>query len=265
MKRWMAVVVFAVAAVLLLSFAKDIIIKFSVEQGVKIVSGLSLRIKSFRVGLLRHMVAAGGLRLLNPKGYSDRIMADIPQIYVNYDPLTMFKGKVHLNELRINLREFMVIKKRDGELNISALNVVKAEKEGKKPAEKARGKAPQVQIDNLELKVGRAIYKDYSRGPQPLVKEYNINLNERYQNIADPYALVSLIVVKALRGTAIPDLANFDIAGLEGTITKTLGTARKIVSDTLLKETTKTAQEAVTQAADAVQNAAEDLTRSLFK
>lgn len=264
MRRWMAVLIFAVAAILLLSVTKDIIIKFSVEQGVKAVTGLSLRIKSFRVGLVRHLVAANNLRLLNPKGYKDRIMIDMPQIYVNYDPWTMFKGRVHLNELRINLREFTVIKSPDGELNLDALNVVKAKKEGQKPAEKVRGKPLKVQIDNLELKIGRAIYKDYSKGPQPLIKEYNINLNEKYKDITDPYSLVSLIVVKALRGTAIADLTNFDIMGLQETITGILGTAQKIVAGTI-KQTTQTAQQVVTQATDALQKVTEDLTRGIFK
>ncbi len=264
MKRWMIVLIFAVAAILLLSVTKDIIIKFSVEQGVKVVTGLSLRIKSFRVGLVRHIVAANNLRLLNPKGYKDRIMIDMPQIYVNYDPLSMFQGRVHLKELRINLREFVVIKNRDGELNLDALNVVKAKKEGKKPEEKARGRAPQVQIDSLDLKIGRAVYKDYSKGPQPFIKEYNINLNERYKNITDPYSIVSLIVVKALRSTAIPSLVNFDIMGLQGTITGTLGTAQRIVEGTI-EQTTQKAQEAVTQAADTLKKTTEGLSGALFK
>lgn len=216
------------------------------------------------MGLVRHLVKANNLRLLNPKGYKDRIMIDLPRIYVNYDPLTMFKGRVHLNELRIDLREFAVIKNADGELNVDALNIVKAKKEGKRPAERAGGKAPKVQIDNLELKIGRAVYKDYSRGPQPFIKEYNINLNEKYKDVTDPYSLVSLIVVKALRGTAIPDLINFDIMGLQEGITGILGTAQKIVGGTVTQATQTTLQ-AVTQAADTIEKAAEDLTGGLLK
>lgn len=264
MKRWMAVLIFAVAAVLLLSVTKDIIIRFSAEQAVKVVTGCSLRIKSFRVGLVRHIVAANNLRLLNPKGYKDRVMINMPLVYVDYDPLTMFKGRVHLNQLRINLEEFVVIKNPDGELNIDALNVIKAKKEGRRPEEKARGRAPKVQIDNLELKIGRAVYKDYSRGTQPFVREYNINLDERYTNVSDPYSLLSLIVVKALRDTAIPELINFDIMGLQKSVTGILGTARKIVGGAVTG-VAQTGWGVVTQAAEGLEKAAEDLTGGLFK
>ncbi|MFH1790840.1 MAG: hypothetical protein ABH885_02515, partial [Candidatus Omnitrophota bacterium] len=54
-------------------------------------------------------------------------------------------------------------------------------------------------IDRLRLKIGKVSYKDYSaRQGTPRVMEYNINLDEEYTNITNPYTLVSLIVVKAL-------------------------------------------------------------------
>jgi hypothetical protein len=74
----------------------------------------------------------------------------------------------------------------------------------------------------IELKIGKVVYKDYSRGTEPFVQEFNVNLNERYSNITDPYKLVSLIVVKALWNTTIASLANFNLDGLKGTISDTL-------------------------------------------
>ena len=108
------------------------------------------------------------------------------------------------------------MKNEKGALNLNSLKVVKAEKEGVKAEEKG-GKAPNVQIDNLRLKIGKAVYKDYSHG-NPSVKEFNVNIDERYTNITNLYAVVSIIVVKTLSNTAIANLTSFDLNGLKGPV-----------------------------------------------
>jgi len=175
------------------------------------------------------LVSIEDLRLLNPPGYKDRVMLDMPEIYVDYNLPALIAGKVHLNKLRLNMSEFVVVKNEKGEINLNALNVVKEQKGEKKvtPAEKA--KMPDMQIDVLELKVGKVVYKDYSMGGLPRVQEFNINIDERYLNVDDPDKLVSLIVVKAISNTSIARLTGFDLKGLENTIGDTLGTAQLIV------------------------------------
>ena len=173
-----------------------------------------------------------GLNLFNPKGFPDKLMVDMPEIYVNYDLGAFLKGKVHLEEVRLDLREFVVVKNKDGQLNLDSLKVVQAEKEGKVPAEKKQKAAmPEFKIDVLKLKIGKVVYKDYSQGPQPMVKEYNININEQYTNITDPYSLASLIMVRALMNTAISNLANFDLGPLQANVSETLDQATKMATE----------------------------------
>ena len=117
----------------------------------------------------------------------------------------------------------------------------------KAPAEKQKGKAPGIQIDTLELKIGKVVYKDYSGGGEPSVKEFNIGIDEKFQNIDDPNKVVSLIVVKALMNTTVAKLTNFDLQGLQGQIGDTLASAQKVIGkagETLTK-TTQQAQETV--------------------
>ncbi|MFH1594030.1 MAG: hypothetical protein ABID09_04980 [Candidatus Omnitrophota bacterium] len=251
MKKIFMVLVSVLVVLLILSFAKDAIIKVSAEKGVELVTGLPLKIQSFKLGIINQLVGIKNLKLYNPKGYKDRIMLDMPEIYVDYDLPAIFKGKVHLQEMRINMKEFVVVKNEKGELNLDSLKVVQAQKEKKRPEAKEKGKVPEIQIDALELKVGKVIYKDYSRGVVPSVKEFHVNLKERYTNITDPYKLVSLIVVKAMMNTTIASLTNFDLKGLQGTVSDTLATAGKVAQEVAVKaqetitKTTETAQKAV--------------------
>jgi hypothetical protein len=232
-------VVLVVLAVIIagLSFGKDMIAKIAVERGVEMVTGLQLRMSGLNVGILKTLVNIDGLKLYNPKGFEDRVMLDMPNIYVDYDLPAALKGDVHLYDMKLNLKEFVVVKNKDGKLNLDSLKVVEAQKEGKRPQEKDKGKAPDMRIDKLELKIGKVIYKDYSAGAKPSIREFNVNINEKYTNIRDPYSLVSLIVVKALMNTAIASLTNFDLGGLSNTISDTLSHATKLATDTAAKAT----------------------------
>ena len=112
-----------------------------------------------------------------------------------------------------------------------------------------------MQIDVLELKIGKVIYKDYSRGSRrPYRREFVLNINERYKNIQDPYSLVSLIVVKSLLKTDIVKLASFDIHVLKGGIADILLTGDEITTEAVvkaqdaIKETREIAEEKVRRA-----------------
>ncbi len=240
MKKLLFVVVGLLLLVAALLFAKNMIAKVSVEKGVEMVTGLQLDMQSLDVGITETLVGIEGLQLHNPEGYEDKIMVDIPEIYVDYDLGAFFKGKVHLEELRVNLKEFVVVKNEKGELNLNALKVVQEEEKEEMPSEKPsvkkeKAKMPPLQIDVLELKIGKVIYKDYSKGTPPKVREFNVNIDERYENITSPYALVSLILVKAFANTTIASLANFDLGPLKTQFDETLKEASEITQKTVGK------------------------------
>ncbi|NQT95263.1 MAG: hypothetical protein HQ572_02325 [Candidatus Omnitrophica bacterium] len=237
MKKLAIILIVIIVLVLVLSVGKNMIVKAGIEKGVKLVTGLQLRMGGLNIGIIKTLVGINNLKLYNPKGYQDKVMLNMPEVYVDYDLPAVFQGTVHLNEMRINLKEFMVVKNEKGELNLDSLKVVQAQKEGKAPEEKEKAKAPDIKIDSLNLKIGKVIYKDYSRGGTPSVREFNVNLDEKYENITNPYALVSLIVVKALMNTTIASLTNFDLGGLKGTVSDTLGAAGKIATETVTKVT----------------------------
>jgi uncharacterized protein involved in outer membrane biogenesis len=169
------------------------------------------------------------LKLSNPKGFEDSDMLLMPEILVDYDLATLLKGKVHLEKLTINLEKFVVVRNSKGKLNLDSLRAVQKSKKQAAKKKKA-GPAPQANIDKLSLKIGRVIFKDYSKGGEPEVKYFNINLNESYSNVTDLNAVVSLIVVKALQKTTISTLTNFDVTDLEGSLTNAVGVSKQLVS-----------------------------------
>lgn len=256
MKKALKVMLIILAVVLGLLFTKNTIAKIAFERGVEFATGLKLRVSGFSVGIFKSRVIIAGLKLYNPKVFEDAVMVDIPNLYVDYNLPAIFKGKMHLEDVRLDLKEFVVIKNNDGKVNIDSLKIVQEQKESKgkaKPKEEAKPKAPDIQIDNLELKLGKVIYKDYSKTGGPSVKEFNLNLDEKYANITNTNAVVSIILIKVLTKTALGGITNINIKGLDSTVSGSLSKATAVASDTAAKAT-KTAGETGKSVTETVKN-----------
>ena len=223
-----AITIPAIVLVILIAlfFGKNVVIKTSVTAGVRAMTGLKLSIRSMDFGIFKTLIGINELQLYNPSGFVDKLMIDCPEIYVDYDLGAFMKGRTHLEEVRLNLKEFIVVKNEAGELNLDSLKVVKAEEEEVIDKDKKeKSKTRDLQIDVLELRIDKVVYKDYSKGTPPKVKEYNVNIDDRFENITDPKTFGRLIIVKALKNTTIASLTNFDLGklqrGISGTVRKT--------------------------------------------
>lgn len=269
MKRKIFIIPAIVFAVLIaLFFGKNMIIKTSVSAGVKAMTGLKLSIESMNVGVFKSLIGINELKLHNPQGFEDDLMIDLTEIYVDYNLGAFMGGKAHLEEVRLNLKEFLVVKNADGQLNLDSLKVVK-ETEGeeveKDDEKKEKTEMPDLQIDLLDMKIGTVIYKDYSKGTPPKERVFNVNINERYENITDPQSFVRLIILKALKNTTIASLTNFDLeklqSGISGTVKKTAEMAQ-VAKDRAIEagkdaseKAKETAEETVGKAAEAGKDA----------
>ena len=267
-------IVFAVLIALFI--AKNMIIKTSVTTGVKAVTGLKLKIRSMDVGVFKSLMGINELQLYNPQGFEDKLMVDLPEIYVDYNLGAIMGGKVHLEEVRLNLKEFTVVKNEAGELNLDSLRVVKEAEEVEKPEKSDTGnektEMPDIQIDLLKLKIDKVVYKDYTKGTPPKEKVFNVKIDEQYEDITDPRSFVRLIIFKALKNTTIASLTNFDLgklqSGISGTVKKTTEMAQEATDRTLEagKDASGKARETtlktVEKATDAGKDASEKLQES---
>ena len=239
-KLGIVVGVIVVIFVLLIVF-KNIIIKMAIEQATKKATGLELTIGNMDVSLLASKVDVTDMRLLNPAVFPDRVMIDIPKFLVDVELASLFKPRKHVETLELNLNELMVERNKERKLNIDSLTALGQKKEeGKKPVEqkeaKQKGEAPQVTIDKLILKIGKVTYKDYSLGETPFTKTFNLGVNEVYRDVTDLDALVKLVIVRALEGTSIAQLANFDLGSLKADVGEIMKTGVSGVTEAGQKE-----------------------------
>ena len=243
--------IFLLILVVALFAVKNVVAKMVLSGGVKVITGLGVDIGRIDVGIRKTDLDVRNLKILNPPGFPDEVMADFPELYIDYDLGAFFKGKVHLEVVKLHLKEFTVVKNESGELNVNSLAIQTKKGEEKAPPEKpGEKKSQKIQIDFLDLKVEKVIYKDYSSHPVS-IREFDVDIHEQYENITDPQALGRLIVTRALIRTAISRLADLNLEDIQIQIT-----------DTVIKYTGKITDAAKSTGAmaEGVAGAAKDIT-----
>ncbi|HTL47207.1 MAG TPA: hypothetical protein VL688_03985 [Verrucomicrobiae bacterium] len=233
------VVFFAVLAGLVFVFRNQVL-KAAASFGVEKVTGLQLEMGTVNTDFQNTLASIDGIKLHNPPGFQDPLMVDIPLVYVDYHLGDILKGNIHLQDLRLHLKELLVIRNKDGKLNLDYLKAATAAKKGEvpppaeqapAPAEQKKGPGIKVQIDKVDLKVDRVIYKDYTVGNDPIVQTFDVNISEQHENITNPQTLVTLIVAKALRNTTIARLTNLNSEFLQSNVFDTMTMANQAANN----------------------------------
>ncbi|MCF7916832.1 MAG: hypothetical protein K9L61_03555 [Candidatus Omnitrophica bacterium] len=247
MKKLIVILIILVVLIFGLFLAKNAIAKFAIAKGVKATTGLGVGIESIDVGVFKPVVDAQGLTVYNPSDFEARQFVEMPLLYLNYDLGSFLRGGVHLRKLKINLKKIVVVKNREGKLNLEALEKIAKKGKGKEAKKEEEKKKQEFKIDFLALKIGEVIYKDYSKGGSTQIERFEVNLDQNYKNITDPRSLASLIMVKALANTTISSLIDFDLKPLKENISKISETTKEAVTETMqeAEDTAKEATEAI--------------------
>ena len=209
------VIIFIVFAVL--GIVKDIAIKATVEAVASKLLGTDVRVGGFSFGILRQSVRVRAFKIENPKGFPQGNMLDVAQVGVDYDLPALLAGKLHFPLVILDLNEMVVVKNPDGGLNVDALKV--AEKKEAAPAAKPEKPSEplSLKIDVLRLNVNRVVFKDYTRGKEPLVQVFDVNLKDKtYKDIQSARQLAALIMVEAMKPTAIKGAKIYGVATILG-------------------------------------------------
>jgi hypothetical protein len=105
-------------------------------------------------------------------------------------------------------------KNAEGKLNVDSLTAAQQPKEGKK--EKKPQKQMAFEIDTLNLNIGKIISKDYSSGPEPSVRAFDVNIHKSYKNITSVQQLILLVLSESLKSAGIRGAAIYGAAALTG-------------------------------------------------
>ena len=205
------ILIIVLAVLVVGSFLKNGIFQSILNGALSKAAHVPVRIGGTSVRFLSSGITLKKIKVYNPKGFPEKLMVDAPLVSIDFDPPALFKKQLHFKDIQLNVKEVVVIKNREGNLNVNAMKPTEEDKKKSKKGE-AKGQMPSLMIDRLSLTVGRVVYKDYSGGGAPSVQVFEINIQDRvYTNIQNPSVLVSLIMSEALARTTLSRIANLDI------------------------------------------------------
>lgn len=208
-KKIPVILIIVALALAILGISKDYLIKSSVALAASKIMGVKVGIDGFSLGIAKPVIRVKGFRLYNPQGFPEEPMVDISKVSVEYDFGALMKKQLYFNRVEFDLNEMTVVKNKDGRLNVDELKVAKKEEE---PAEPMA-----LRIDYLSLSIGRVIYKDFSKGEKPSIEIFEANIkNKAFKNISSAQQLASLVLLEALKPTAIKGAKIYALSSLAG-------------------------------------------------
>ena len=221
MKKFLIILVVVFICILAAGIAKDQIIKSVVTVAVTRVVGAPAHIDGFSLGIFNQTARISGFKIYNPQGFSKGILVDLPKINVTYDLGALFKKRLHLADVEIELKEMRLEKNMGGELNVNALKVAKQES-------KPSAQMP-IQLDTIQLGIGRIVLRDYSAGKEPLTNVYEINMRKNYKNITSVQQLAAFILAEPMKSAGIQGAKVYGAAMLAGAAVLPVGIAARLI------------------------------------
>ncbi|MGA2140178.1 MAG: hypothetical protein ABSH14_15080, partial [Verrucomicrobiia bacterium] len=120
---------------------------------------------------------------------------DMPELFIDYRLGSMMSGAPHVNEMRINIKQLIVVKNDKGETNAQKLkSVVSSGKSSSK-----------YYVDSLRIRVGTVTIKDFSR-PKPTERNVTLNIDATYKNISDSTDITRLVLLTVMSQVHLPDI-----------------------------------------------------------
>ena len=212
MHKKIKIIILAVVFLLGFCLLRDFFIKSLIGTVATGVTGAPTSVGGLSLSVIGQRVKISNFRMYNPKGFPKDILVDIPRMGVAYDLGAFITGKIHLKLLELEIKEIGMVKNKEGKLNVDSLKIATEKSaEKKKPAKQLA-----MQIDVVNLGMGRVVSRDYSVEGQPVVKVYDVNLKKTYKNITSAQQLAALIISEPLKAAGIQGLKVYGVSMLAG-------------------------------------------------
>ena len=129
MKRYRKILIIVFVVIIGIIVLKDRLIKATITTVGSAVVGAPVKIKKFSLRMITQKVHIQEMVVYNPKGFPEGPLVDIPEIRVDFDLGALLKGKLHIPLIIFDLKEAIIVKDKDGNLNVDALKVAQAKED----------------------------------------------------------------------------------------------------------------------------------------
>lgn len=179
MRRRRRILLCASLCLLLLAgvaLCRHILAQKAVETIFTQITGFPIRVGSVQIAPWESRFAADDIELFNPPEFDERLFADIPRFDVDYTAWSFLGDRHRFTRADLHIRELLIVKNIHGQSNMERLRGWRAR----------RRPEPQIrfQIDALNLRLGRVVFKDYSSG-RPEERSRDLDMTVTFRNVTE--------------------------------------------------------------------------------
>jgi uncharacterized protein involved in outer membrane biogenesis len=214
--RWVLIVI--AFGVIVLFFARNLIVRKAVEVGVKQVTGFPLEIGALDIGVFSGRLGVSDLKLMNPPEFNEPLFVDMPVFKVDYSTFSMLSGAPHIKELVVNVNEVVVVKNQKGQTNANVIQeklsppTTSQTGGAQKPA---ATKKAQYRVDLIRVHIGTVIIKDFSKST-PTERKMVLNRDVTFKDVNESTS-ISALVMSTILGP-LGDVAGDLVKGVGGAL-----------------------------------------------
>ncbi len=161
--------------ILIIAFFRHTFCRFLICEATFKATGAELSIEKLRLNLLDNSFYIGGITLLNPPGFKNKVLGKAEEILIKYDLLdSLIRGRLHLRQVKADISEVNIIRSKEGRSNVasfkkkpsSAITPAKPKRPSvvQKKAKRGKQAHPKFLIDRLELSLKKVSFMDYKAG-----------------------------------------------------------------------------------------------------
>lgn len=188
-RRLFIVALFSLLAFIGVALCRHVIARKAVETVFAQTTGFPIEIGSVQISPWHSRFAADDIRLFNPPAFGERLFADIPRLYVEYQFESFLRGPPHLTRADLHIRQLVIVKDFGGHSNIRLLRGLGAGEDA------ASGP---FQIDTLNLRLGTITTKD-DRASERGQRTRDLNMALTFHNVTEKTDINRLIYLAVLK------------------------------------------------------------------
>lgn len=184
--------------------------RFFLDRAFEGAIGAKVRIGSVRLHLNPAEVEVRRIKIYNLKGFKEPHLAVLPEVFFRVNLPDLFKGKIHIELMRINLEEIRVERNAENQINLNELRKMLDKKQAVQSQEKrtepqvgsvsdsAKQPSSHMVIDRAVFSLGKMVYADSAQKPS-YHKDFALNIKEQaLNNVTDPLSVVQQLVAAVL-------------------------------------------------------------------
>ncbi len=211
-----------------ITVGKDLLIKLIVPPLATFILGAPVHLGWFSWNIFTSHVAVYDLKVHNPAGFPQGAFVDVEKAAIGYDIPALIGGKLHVPLTDISVKKVILIKNKEGRMNVQSLKVTQQEEGGAAASEKPSkpSKAMPMQLDEIRVNMGEIVMLDYTKSDTPKETAIDIGIKNRvYHNITSVHQLVGAVLLDMTGVAKVAGLAKATVMEVAGGVKQVSGVA----------------------------------------